>query len=310
VGDGQVRCALIVIAALAGCAPGDNEPGDTIDVIDIRRIDARVEARRSRGATEMMSLDVELASPSVSLVADTPSGRLAIDAVATGPGVPITATLRVAREGDGATASLAITNDLATVGGATLRLAVPDERGAVVAHLAEGPIGLALREVAPYRDAVVSRMAEAAPLFVAVGLFQHRPAGVEPAWPALDDPRDLDPPGHVRGDAVGLGMTCSSQIRCPNRAPFCVTIDHEQTYGFCTRTCLSDAACGVEGGLGRCALSVRDVPDVPGAVLACRVDCLADSCPGLLVCEVGATCVTDGPEPLDVLVAITSRGSR
>ena len=283
--EGLVR-ALFVAAVLAACAEIPDAP---VDVIDVRRIGARVEMHRTRDGTEVMSLGVELAASKLALVARTPGGQLAIDAVATGPGVPITAVLRAERDGDAG--ALAITNDLVVMGDTAFRLSVPAERDAVVDWLGAGPIGPALRDVAPYRDAVVSRLAEAAPLFVAVGLFQPF-AGA--AWPALDDPRDVDPPGHLAGDVVGLGMTCSSQIRCPNEAPFCVTVDHARTYGFCTRACLSDAACTVAGGVGRCALSVRDIPDVASSVLACRVDCLADACPGLLACGAsGGTCIAE-----------------
>jgi len=292
VGD-RVR-ALVAAAMLVGCAVPPDALDEVTDVIDVRRIEARIEVRRTRDGVEVMRLGVELAGSKLALSAQTPAGRLAIDAVATGPGVPITAMLRAERDGDAR--SLAITNDLVVIGDTAFRLAVPGERDVVVAELAAGPISAALREVAPYRDAVVARLAEAAPVFVAIGLFESSSGGA--AWPALDDPRDLEPPGRLADDVVGLGMTCSSQIRCPNQAPFCVTVDHTRTYGFCTRACLSDAACAVDGGVGRCALSVRDIPDVAVAVLACRVDCLADACPGLLACgATGGTCLAAPGQP-------------
>ncbi len=128
-------------------------------------------------------------------------------------------------------------------------------------------------------------------MFAGVGLFQAWPAGVEPAWPVPGDPRDVHPPGHLDGDLVGLGMTCSAAIRCPDSAPYCVTIDHAMTYGVCTRACASDAACASDTGTGRCAQPVVDIPGVPDAVLTCQVDCAAGACPGLLACDAEAmTC--------------------
>jgi hypothetical protein len=141
---------------------------------------------------------------------------------------------------------------------------------------------VSLAAVAPYREAIEARLSEAAPVFVVVGLFQAWPDGVEPAWPVLDDPRDRDPPGHLAGDLVGLGMTCSAAIRCPDSAPYCVTVDHGATFGVCTRACASDAACGDDR---RCAQPVVDIPDVSDSVLTCEIDCAAAACPGLLACS-------------------------
>jgi hypothetical protein len=175
------------------------------------------------------------------------------------------------------------------MGDVTYRLGEWQERNQLVAML--GPVVPALAAVAPYRTAIEARLAEAGPVFAAVGLFQAWPDGVEPAWPALDDPRDAHPPGHLDGDLVGLGMTCSAAIRCPDSAPYCVTIDHAMTYGVCTRACASDAACASDTGTGRCAQPVVDIPDVPDAVLTCQIDCAAGACPGLLACDAEAmTC--------------------
>lgn len=270
--------AAIALGAvvLGACAelPAEEEEADTIDV---RRVESRVEVRRARDGVETFRIDVD-AGDRVTLAAAAEGLVLSIDAVPTGPGVPITAIVRAGAP----EVVLEIRNDLVTIDDVTYRLAVAAERDLVVAALAAGPIGPALRAVAPYRVAIESRLAESGPLFAAVGLFQAWPGGVEPVWPALDDPRDVTPPGHLPGDLVGLGMTCSTAIRCPNSAPYCVTVDHEVTYGVCTRACAADAACG---GLGRCAQPVIDIPDVTGAVLTCEVECAAGACPGLLACE-------------------------
>lgn len=273
-----VAAALISAAVLGGCAELPAAPEDTIEV---RRIDARVEVRHARDGEAVYTVDVEAGGGRVTVTAATATLALAIDAVATGPGVPVTATVRAAA-GDRPEVVLEIRNDLVTLDGVTYRLGLWPERNQVVAALAGGPIAPALRMLAPYREAIASRLAEAGPAFAVVGLFQVWPDGVEPAWPALDDPRDVAPPGHLDGDLVGLGMTCSTAIRCPNSAPFCVTVDHGATYGVCTRACAADAACG---GLGRCAQPVIDIPDVPGVVLTCEIDCAAGACPGLLACE-------------------------
>jgi len=265
-----MRAAAIAIAGLAACV--DAPPGD----IEVRRIAAKVEVRRPDDA---LRIDVEAGGGRVVLIAAAGDLTLAIDAIATGPGVPITASVRAARAGG--EAALDVRNDLVAVDGVAYRLAVWRERNLVVASLAAGPIAPALAAVAPYRTAIEARLAEAAPAFAAVGLFQAWPDGVEPAWPALDDPRDVDPPGHLAGDVVGIGMTCSAGIRCPSSAPFCVTVDHGAAFGVCTRACASDAACGAHG---RCVQPVVDIPDVAGAVLTCALDCTAAACPGLLAC--------------------------
>ena len=263
----------VAIATIAACvAP----PEATEDTIDVRRVGTRVLVRR---AAQALRIDVEATAGRVLLTAVAGDRTLAIDAVATGPGVPITATVRAALAG-GAEAGLEVANDLVVQGDVSYRLGEWHERNLVVASLA-GPIAPALAAVAPYRTAIEARLAEAAPVLVAVGLFQAWPDGIEPAWPSLDDPRDLDPPGHLDGDLVDLGMTCSEMIRCPDSAPYCVTVDHGATFGVCTRACASDATCGVHG---RCAQPVVDIPDVSDVVLTCAIDCAAGACPGLLAC--------------------------
>jgi hypothetical protein len=258
-----VRRALAAVFALAGCAAPAED-----DAIVIRRVEARVEVRRAG-----LAIDVA-AGARIALTATWPGGALAIDAAATGPGVPITASVHA---GDGA---LEIRNDLVIAGDATYRLSVASERDAVVGGL-DPALAAALAEVAPYREAIEARLAEAAPVFAAVGLFQAWPGGVEPAWPRLEDPRDATPPGQLAGDVTGLGMTCASDIRCPDSAPFCVTRDHGQAFGVCTRACADDAACGA----GHCTQPVIDIPDVTGAVLTCELDCATSACPGRLACS-------------------------
>jgi hypothetical protein len=272
----------IAVATIAACVAACVAPTEDPVDIDIRRVDARVEVRR---LAQALRIDVEATAGRLVLTAEAGDLSLAIEAVATGPGVPITATVRAARA-DGTAAELALRNGLVALGGITYRLGAWRERNLVVASLADGPIAPALAAVAPYRTAIEARLAEAAPALVVIGLFQAWPDGVEPAWPSLDDPRDQDPPGHLAGDIVGLGMTCSEQIRCPNSAPYCITVDHGMTFGVCTRACASDAACGAGG---RCAQPVIDIPDVSGVVLTCALDCVAGACPGLLACSPSTT---------------------
>jgi hypothetical protein len=183
-------------------------------------------------------------------------------------------------------ASLALVDGVVEFEGRVYPLAT--ERDAAVEALAPGPLGEAFRALAPFRGAILGHLAEAEPLFLSIGLFQRWPDGEEPPWPSSPDPRDAEPPGHLDGDIVGLGMTCSSAIRCPSDAPYCVSATHESTYGFCTRACTSDAQCGAPNG--RCTLTVSDIPDVPGAIAGCALDCTAP-CPGLLTCtEATGTC--------------------
>ncbi|MEZ4299811.1 MAG: hypothetical protein R3B70_32985 [Polyangiaceae bacterium] len=287
---------LILGAACAPVDPPDPDPppeGGT--TIDIRRAGSTVLVRRAEGDREVLSMDVTLDGGRVLLTAraapaaEEEGGAAAdldvtIDAVATGPGVAITATAG-ASAGGGEAAVLDIQNDLVLEGGVAQRLYEPAERDAVVERVAQGALGAAFERLAPYRAAVLGHLAEAGPVFEVVGLFQAWPDGEEPAWPALDDPRDIDPPGHIEGDVIGIGMTCSSSIRCPSFAPFCVTESHEVEYGVCTRACAVDADCAVPAGVGRCSMAVTDIPDVPGSVLACRVECDGGECPGILQCQ-------------------------
>lgn len=270
------RALGAALAVIAGCAA----PDDASDAVDVRRIDTSVEVRRlERGAP----LEIEVAAGDrVVLTATWADGALVIDAAATGPGVPITASVRAAPG-----AVLEIRNGLVVIGEAVYRLDTWQERNTVVASLA-APITRAFAVVAPYREAIVSRLAEAAPVFEAVALYQAWPDSNPPPWPALDDPRDRDPPGHLAGDVVGLGMTCSASIRCPDSAPYCITPGHGATFGVCTRACASDAACGDHA---LCDQPVIDIPDVSVPVLTCAIRCGSAACPGLLACAPDtATC--------------------
>ncbi len=269
-------------ASLAGCVdapPAEPAAPDLVDAVNVRRIGARVELRRLERGLERDAIDVE-AGAVVVVTAAWPARSITIEAAPTGPGVPITASVRVEAP-DAAPAVLEIRNDLVTLDGTTYRLGTWAERNLVVASIATGPLTSALRALAPYRAAIEARLSEAAPAFAVVGLFQAWPDGIEPPWPVIDDPRDLAPPGQLGGDVRGVGMTCSTAIRCPNSAPYCVTVDHDAAFGVCTRACASDAACGPAG---RCSQPVIDIPDVTEPVLTCEIDCAAAACPGLLTC--------------------------
>jgi hypothetical protein len=281
------RLGVAVCAVIAGCADAPASDADAArDATEVRRIGASVELRRLERGVERDAIDV-VVSDGVVLTATWRDRSITIEAAATAPGVPVTATVRV-EAADLAPAELEIRNDLVTLDDATYRLGTWQERNLVAASIAAGPIAPALRALAPYREAIEARLAEAAPAFAVVGLFQAWPEGTEPAWPVVADPRDLAPPGHLAGDVLGVGMTCSTAVRCPNSAPYCVTVDHEARFGVCTRACASDAACGPQG---RCSQPVIDIPDVTEPVLTCEIDCATTACPGLLACATAtATC--------------------
>jgi hypothetical protein len=275
------RRAWLLVWLLGACAGDPDEPAVEIEV---RRVADTVAVRHRRGDQELARIDVRLEGGVLRVSTWFPESTGTIELAATGPGVPVTGKLRV-EDAAAARGELEVRNGRLLGGALRPSISDPVEHDLAHAALLDGPIVAHLAKVAPYRIAIVARLAEAAPLFDVVGLFQPWPAGVEPAWPQLDDPRDLEPPGHLASDVVGLGMTCSPQIRCPNSAPFCVSVDHAAAFGFCTRACADDLDCGPSGG--RCSLSVVDIPDVPTAVTTCQLDCSAAACPGLLRCREG-----------------------
>lgn len=167
--------------------------------------------------------------------------------------------------------------------GTPYQLWVPAERAALADALAASGLATPLRTVLPYHRHVRAWMAEAAAVFAVAALAEPTTTLEPSSWPAITTADQLDPPGKLAGDSPGLGMTCSTEIRCPPDAPICVTATHEQHYGFCTRACLEHAEC--ERGRGQCGLAVTDIPGVPDGMTTCYLTCAGDgSCPGLLRC--------------------------
>ncbi len=86
--------------------------------------------------------------------------------------------------------------------------------------------------------------------------------------------------------AAGFGGVCASFIKCPDEAPICVTVNHMETYGFCTMTCSDLFDCLSDAGVTACGAEIIDVPGVDGSVRGCSFDCSASGCPA------GFTCLT------------------
>jgi hypothetical protein len=294
--------ACSAAATLAACGDDrevDVDRGGVLAALelDVQRGSRSLALRHREHGVELAAVDVRIADNRVVLTARLPGLQGTLDLLATGPGVPVSGALRA--EAAGVAAELVVRNGRALLASGD-RPSLTDAREHDHAHraLAGTPLLPLLTALAPYREAMLARLAEAAPLVPALGLFQAWPDGVEPVWPQLTDPRDLDPPGLLDGDRIGVGMTCSPQIRCPDSAPFCVSQDHDAPYGFCTRACGGDADCRGEAGtsLARCGLAVVDVPAVAEPVTMCRIDCAASdqssdqssaraSCPALLACR-------------------------
>jgi hypothetical protein len=153
--------------------------------------------------------------------------------------------------------------------GVAYTIANADDRSKVAERLSSTVYRAAFDTFAPYRTALVARVPASKRIF---DLFAPL-IGIDAAWPNLDEPDDLNPPGMIEGDSPGLGMRCASSIKCPNPAPFCVTANHEETYGFCTRACETTEDCagavGAANGAFLCNLPVSDVPGVPTSIRAC-----------------------------------------
>lgn len=275
---------LVAGAALSGCtddAAPDHVAGRADVAVELLRRDTSVTLARIEGDRAVLEAWIHTDGAAVTLDAAGDGWTLSIDAVATGPGDPVTAVAE-ARDGT-SSASLSLQNGYALLDGRVHRLSEWQERNAIAASIAPTALSSRFATLAPYRDAIVAHLAEAHPLFDTIGLYRTWPDSAEPPWPQHDDPRDTDPPGHLSGDVLGLGMTCSDAIRCPSTAPFCVSSSHDDSHGFCTRACADDAHCGDSG---RCAMPVIDIPHVERQVMACDFAC--DACPGLLRCDIDA----------------------
>jgi hypothetical protein len=266
-----------LLSLLAACAA---EPLPDA-VYTVERVEQRVLVRGARGDEELLRASFEAQPAGIAVDVQSAAGAFALFVE------PPTLLYPTgwARDDRGAGLELAVAESRwrGQYAGRAFELSRASERSALAAELGAAPLGIALRELVPFHAKVRALMAETRPVFIVAALADAA-LGFEPAaWPRHEDALDLDPPGMLDGDQPGLGMTCASSIRCPGDAPTCVTEDHQQTYGFCSRTCSDDRDC--EGG-AICGLMVGDVPGVSGELAMCYVPC-PGSCPRLLSC-VGA----------------------
>lgn len=277
---------LVIVTGCGEAGGGEGGGGEAPPSLELdvqRRSGALSLSHREHGE-ERAALEIRIANHRITMTARFASGpRGTLELLATPAGAPVSGRVLAALGSDEERVVLEVQNGRAVLpGGERPALGDPVEREPLRAALRGSPALPLFAALAPYREAVLARLAEAAPLYVVIALYRAWPEGVEPAWPTLIDPRDAAPTGLIEGDRVGLGMTCSPQIRCPGAAPFCVSRDHAVPAGFCTRACGSDADCGANA---RCALVVVDVPEVSEPVTMCRIDCDAGACPALLVCS-------------------------
>lgn len=170
----------------------------------------------------------------------------------------------------------------------------PVDHPELVEAVSSGPLGTLLAAWTPLRIKVGALLPEADTSFSVAGLCHDGQLGCASLPAPHVVPGDLNPPGQLAGDVIGLGMTCSPSIRCPGQAPICVTADHATEYGMCTRACIADSDCSPQTGEGRCTLDVYDIPDVTGSVRSCDIDCDEDGgCPGLMTCDQDGRCQAD-----------------
>lgn len=274
-----MRAAIsLALALLAGCT--DEPPGATEAVYTVERVEQRVLVRGTRGGEELLRAGFEVKAAAIAVDVQSSAGAFAM--LVELPPLPYPAGW--ARDDGGAGLELAGAASAsawrARYAGRAFELGRASDREALAAELGAAPLGSALRELVPFHAKVRALMAETRPVFTVAALADAA-LGFDPAaWPRHVDALDLEPPGMLGGDRPGLGMTCATSIRCAGDAPICVTEDHAQTFGFCSRTCIDDADCG---GGAICGLMVGDIPGVSGTLRMCYVPC-PGRCPGLLAC--------------------------
>lgn len=269
--------AAILPAAISCAAACAAEPAAEL-VYTVERAEQRVVVRGVRGDDELLYAGFEARPAGVAVDVRSEVGELAMFVE------PPTLLYPTGWARDELGAGLELVMVAGTwrgrYAGRELELGLASERTALAAELGASPLGAALRELVPFHAKVRALMAETRWVFTVAALADAA-LGLDPAaWPRHEDALDLDPPGMLAGDQPGLGMTCATSIRCPGEAPICVTEDHAQTRGFCSRTCSDDRDCS-DGSI--CGLVVGDVPGVSGSLRMCYVPC-PGSCPRLLSC--------------------------
>ncbi|HWU91242.1 MAG TPA: hypothetical protein VN253_28440 [Kofleriaceae bacterium] len=269
--------AAIVLASLSLLAACASEPLAEA-VYTVERVEQRVLVRGALGDEELLRAGFEAQAAGIAVDVRSPAGAFAIFVEQPARLYPT----GWARDAGGAGLELAGSASAwrGQYAGRTFELSTATDREALAAELGAAPLGDVLRELVPFHAKVRALMAETRSVFTVAALADAA-LGFEPgAWPRHVDALDLEPPGMLAGDQPGLGMTCATSIRCAGDAPICVTEDHQQTFGFCSRTCLDDGDCG-DGAV--CGLMVGDVPGVSGELRMCYVPC-PGSCPRLLQC--------------------------
>ena len=282
-----MKCrALAGLVVTAGCVA---LPPEEPEVYRVGRIEDRVTVSGRAGPAILIDADVSLEGDRVVASyrdADGRQVRVEIE-------VQARSIVRPAARVDDGSRILELTGPIvdgeprwiAELDGQRFDVGVPADQAALIEALQTTEMHDAFLALLPFRDEVRAHMAETRTLFELFDIVDPDRS----VTPHLDED-DLSPPGMLPGDTPALGMTCSTAIKCPGSAPYCVTRDHEEERGVCLRTCIDDLDCAVPGGGGRCGVDVVDIPDVSGVLRMCDLTCSATACPGLLTCE-GGQCV-------------------
>jgi hypothetical protein len=273
-----MRALLCAAALLVGCrAPSGG--GEVADV-SVERADDRVTVTATRDAETVLTADFTLTTEGVILAYDD---GVRLDMRAT---LPRPRPYRATGEASSGPQRLTVESGLsdamvtwtATLDSQRYEL-LGDTRRDCADALSPTPLGGALGRLLQLHDAVTGKMAETRGLFELALL--STPDDVYPSQAT-----DTEPPiGILPGDTPALGMTCSEDIQCPASAPFCVTANHDERFGSCTRSCVLDDDCLSTRGRGHCGSLVGDIPGVH-PIRMCELSCGADlACPGLLQCQ-------------------------
>jgi hypothetical protein len=259
-------------------------------VVVVERRNDRVLVRASSDGNEMLRADFALGQSGVTLAyRDDPTAELSMTSLLPRP-LPFRPSGTARTPASELVVESTIENAMvawrATVGTTTCDLQDLSDRNRCSELLWQSELARPLSRLLRLRSLVVARMAETSAMFEIALLARTKSPGEDPWPPQIEDADDLHPPGLLPGDTPGLGMTCSSQIKCPGSAPYCVTADHSQVFGYCNRSCVLDSDCATAAGLGRCGTAVTDIPGIDGSLRMCEVLCEDDGqCPGLLECE-------------------------
>jgi hypothetical protein len=274
-----MRALLCAAALLVGCGtPSDD--GVVVTEVLVERTDDRVTVTATRGAETARLAEFTLTDGGVTLAYDD-GVRLDMRAA-----LPRPRPYRATGEAGSGSQRLTVESGIAdgrvtwtaTLDGQRYEL-LGGGRGDCAQALAPTPLGGAFAGLLRFNDAVTGKMAETRGLFE-LALLSTADDRLPPQATGTESPI-----GMLSGDTPALGMTCSEDIQCPASAPYCVTADHTERFGICTRSCVLDADCVSARGRGRCGSLVGDVPGVY-PIRMCELACGSDlACPGLLRCQ-------------------------